>query len=69
MGHPVPLKERQKTNKLILLHKILHDETPLYLLNEILGINIFIRDKLVQCYNTHKFYFDITEFGNKPSLY
>ena len=32
----VPLKERQRTNKLILLHKILHDETPLYLLNEIL---------------------------------
>ena len=32
----VPLKERRRTNKLILLHKILHDETPLYLLNEIL---------------------------------
>ena len=32
----VSLKERQRTNKLILLHKILHDETPLYLLNEIL---------------------------------
>jgi hypothetical protein len=25
----VPLKERRRTNKLILLHKILHDETPL----------------------------------------
>ena len=32
----VPLKERRRTNKLILLHKILHDETPLYLLNAIL---------------------------------
>ena len=32
----VPLKERQRTNKLILLHKILHDETPEYLLNEII---------------------------------
>jgi hypothetical protein len=32
----VPLKERRRTNKLILLHTILHDETPLYLLNEIL---------------------------------
>jgi hypothetical protein len=32
----VPLKECRRTNKLILLHKILHDETPLYLLNEIL---------------------------------
>jgi hypothetical protein len=32
----VPLKEHRRTNKLILLHKILHDETLLYLLNEIL---------------------------------
>jgi hypothetical protein len=32
----INLKERRRTNKLILLHKILHDETPLYLLNEIL---------------------------------
>ena len=32
----VPLKECRRTNKLILLYKILHDETPLYLLNEIL---------------------------------
>jgi hypothetical protein len=32
----VPLKERRRTNKLILFHKNLHDETPLYLLNEIL---------------------------------
>ena len=32
----VPLKERRRTNKLILLHKILHDETPEYILNEIL---------------------------------
>jgi hypothetical protein len=31
----VPLKERRRINKLILLHKILHDETPEYLLNEI----------------------------------
>jgi hypothetical protein len=30
----VPLKERRRTNKLILLHKILHDETPEYLSNE-----------------------------------
>jgi hypothetical protein len=65
----VPLKERRKTNKPILLHKILHDETPLYLLNEILVINIFIRNKLVQCYNTPKFCFDMTGFGNKQSLY
>ena len=27
----VPLKERRRINKLILLHKILHDETPEYL--------------------------------------
>jgi hypothetical protein len=32
----VPLQERRRTNKLILLHKILHDETPEYLLNEII---------------------------------
>ena len=32
----VPLKERRRTNKIILLHKILYDETPEYLLNEIL---------------------------------
>jgi hypothetical protein len=32
----MPLKERRRTNKLILSHKILHDETALYLLNEIL---------------------------------
>ena len=32
----VPLKERRRTNKLILLHKIIHDETPLYLLSAIL---------------------------------
>jgi hypothetical protein len=39
----VPLKERRRTNKLILLHKILHDETPLYLLNEIeRGATIFL---------------------------
>jgi hypothetical protein len=32
----MPLKERRRINKLILLHKILHDETPEYLLNEFL---------------------------------
>ena len=32
----VQLKERRRTNKIILLHKILYDETPEYLLNEIL---------------------------------
>ena len=33
-----------------------------------IGINIFIHDKLV-CYNTHKFGFNMTGFGNKLSLY